>query len=183
MPVDFIKSEVADDEEINVVDVDEDLLSPSPSSSSSFISRAHSLSPSTNSYRTPFSQLENSTDIQSCNECGKKFQSSLRYKAHLRRHSSKLSGRYSCTLCDKKFVQRSSLTTHFRIHSGERPYKCTECPESFGDFSTFTKHKRTHTGEKPYSCPVCARSFSQSGNMHRHWKSVHTTRPRHQSHE
>lgn len=102
------------------------------------------------------------------------FKNHLRkFKAQLRRHKSKSSGRYSCNLCDKKFVQRSSLTTHFRIHSGERPYKCADCPGSFSDFSTFTKHKRTHTGDKPYGCPVCGRKFSQSGNMHRHWKSVH----------
>lgn len=110
-----------------------------------------------------------------CHPCNKHFVGRAKYQAHIRRHNSKLSGRYECTNCGKRFVQRSSLVTHLRIHTGERPYKCVvrTCSESFSDFSTYTKHIRTHTGEKPYTCPICLRAFSQSGNMHRHLKGVH----------
>ncbi|KAI2803992.1 hypothetical protein BLOT_008132 [Blomia tropicalis] len=108
-----------------------------------------------------------------CGQCGKQYDSMSRFRAHQRRHESKLSGRYQCTICSKNFVQRSSLKTHERIHTGEKPYHCHLCFERFGDFSTFTKHRRTHTGEKPYGCPICGRTFSQSGNMHRHLKVVH----------
>ena len=86
--------------------------------------------------------------VNVCQECGKSFSSKTRYRAHLRRHNSKTSGRYQCKQCDKNFVQRSSLTTHTRIHTGERPFKCNDCSDCFGDYSTFTKHQRTHTGRK-----------------------------------
>ena len=116
-----------------------------------------------------------SSSLVYCNSCDKIFAGRAKYQAHIRRHNSKLTGRYQCTDCGKRFVQRSSLVTHLRIHTGERPYKCAfrTCSESFSDFSTYTKHIRTHTGEKPYSCPICFRAFSQSGNMHRHLKGVH----------
>lgn len=110
-----------------------------------------------------------------CSPCKKHLFGRAKYQAHVRRHNSKLSGRYQCPDCGKRFVQRSSLVTHVRIHTGEKPYKCdfNSCKECFSDYSTYTKHIRTHTGEKPYTCPVCSRAFSQSGNMHRHLKGVH----------
>ncbi|RWS28274.1 zinc finger protein-like protein, partial [Leptotrombidium deliense] len=85
-----------------------------------------------------------------CKFCDKEFTSRNRHRAHIRRHLSKDSGRYTCRVCEKTFVQKSSLTTHVRIHSGERPYNCSTCDLKFSD-----------------------RKFSQSGNMHRHMKSIH----------
>ncbi|KAJ6223186.1 hypothetical protein RDWZM_001731 [Blomia tropicalis] len=138
------------------------VCSPSPSSYSTDSDESNRIVPST------FQQQS-----MTCGQCGKQYDSMSRFRAHQRRHESKLSGRYQCTICSKNFVQRSSLKTHERIHTGEKPYHCHLCFERFGDFSTFTKHRRTHTGEKPYGCPICGRTFSQSGNMHRHLKVVH----------
>lgn len=136
---------------------------------------AASLKRSVSSSGSPFSSTRVFKSSLMCPECGKVYESNSRFRAHLRRHDSKRTGRYQCGVCSKNFVQRSSLKTHERIHTGERPYHCQLCNQRFGDFSTFTKHRRTHTGEKPYTCPVaaCGRSFSQSGNMHRHLKVVH----------
>lgn len=127
-----------------------------------------SSSSSASSSQSPVSSIH-------CSPCNKHFIGKAKYRAHVRRHNSKLIGRYQCPDCSKRFVQRSSLVTHLRIHTGERPYKCDYrlCSESFSDYSTYTKHVRTHTGEKPYTCPICRRAFSQSGNMHRHLKGVH----------
>ena len=170
---DFIFEEIAKTPEIQPLiysDTDDASSSNRPSSTSSI-----EIDPPTPVVRRRHTFNGHSSSMAFCVPCNKHFLSRAKYQAHIRRHKSKMSGRYRCPDCDKRFVQKSSLVTHLRIHTGERPYKCTfrACSESFSDLSTFTKHVRTHTGEKPYSCPVCLRSFSQSGNMHRHLRGVH----------
>lgn len=148
---------------------------PTPTKNDATVSPIISSNSSTSASPKPSRRVTAPNSPIFCQPCNKSFYSRTKYQAHIRRHNSKLSGRYECRTCHKCFVQKSSLITHVRIHTGEKPFKCNnkQCKESFSDFSTYTKHVRTHTGEKPYACPICKRAFSQSGNMHRHIKTIH----------
>ena len=61
-----------------------------------------------------------------CEECGKSFFLSNRYKAHcLKEHG--VTHPYTCQLCDKKYTTESAMRVHLRTHKNQKPYVCTEC--------------------------------------------------------
>ena len=115
-----------------------------------------------------------------CSDCGKRLQSKLRLKQHMRKHfvtDGQVEGSFSCTICKYNTSNKYYLTNHFRMNHREEEGvwvchmgKCSENPKSFINSRILLKHQGTHEN---VSCLECGKVFGAKRCMIRHMRATH----------
>lgn len=75
--------------------------------------------------------------------CGKLFNRSYNYKAHMETHDDHREYPFSCAVeaCDKKFVRKTDLQRHHQsVHTKERNYGCDYCGRLFSRKDTLRRY-------------------------------------------
>jgi len=107
--------------------------------------------------------------VYSCDECGKRYSSSVALYQHKNIHS----GKFKCTECGKCCISAYALAKHSIFHSGEKPYKCHVCDKAFDWHGSLNDHMRVHavcdtTEENCYTCCECEKRFSTGSALFQH---------------
>ncbi|KAJ9588177.1 hypothetical protein L9F63_018441, partial [Diploptera punctata] len=116
-------------------------------------------------------EVHSETQSFPCILCGKTFLKKKYFEIHMRHHTGNKGHR--CGSCGREFGNRTKLTVHMRIHTGEKPYACNLCTKTFRHKKSLSKHSYTHTKEKPFQCSVCKRGFSDKWHLTQHFR-LHT---------
>eukprot|EP00092_Neocalanus_flemingeri_P018706 GFUD01020261.1.p1 GENE.GFUD01020261.1~~GFUD01020261.1.p1 ORF type:complete len:612 (+),score=147.58 GFUD01020261.1:59-1894(+) len=101
---------------------------------------------------------------ESCENCGKVFESKLKMYWHIKRvHQQKHKPCHLCGLMVKK------LSDHIKRQHTEKDLKkfvCEFCGERFKGHSGYQFHIAGHTGEKKYVCRSCGKQFRTSSEAY-----------------
>ena len=109
------------------------------------------------------------TNPESCEICGKIFNSQLTLKTHYKTHQDNGA---LCIMCGVSFNSNQSLKRHMDVEHGEG-YSCPDCGKKFTVKSRLALHiKVDHLGEKEH-CPKCNKSFRLRREVKKHILTVH----------
>lgn len=109
------------------------------------------------------------TQIFSCDECGKTFLTKGRLRRHKYIHGD---FRHRCPHCNKGFHLRDNMNKHVEIihekKHGKR-FKCPYCDKRFAVKGNMNQHVMAiHLKQYQYHCPVCNGGFRRKKEMFRH---------------
>ncbi|XP_045775772.1 uncharacterized protein LOC123874456 isoform X2 [Maniola jurtina] len=100
-----------------------------------------------------------------CQICSEDFQTSDKYKGHMREHGSLPI--YKCELCDKTFSDSSNFTKHKKVHNLSVVI-CDICKKKFTAKIYLEKHIVTHQQMKPLVCKECDKVFYTESSYRKH---------------
>ena len=102
-----------------------------------------------------------------CTECGKKYESEIKLKKHLKHHSKKL---LKCEECGIEMEREVKLNNHKRSHKTQ---PCNYCEIVF-TISSLDKHKKScalNAKKETFSCDQCDYKCNMKATLHRHKKT------------
>ena len=107
-----------------------------------------------------------------CQICGKKLNSDLSLKNHLKQFHSGREKKCDCKECGKVFMTPFELKAHSIIHQENRPkpFDCDICEFKTDKKRNLELHKRTHCDTR-VTCSFCNQEFSSPDSL-----SLHTWR-------
>lgn len=105
-----------------------------------------------------------------CNECSKKFTTTLSLERHLNAHNRAKKSKHSCKICFMSFGYKSSLSDHHvKHHIALKVFTCKICKAEFSWEENFKKHQRTHD-DSTHQCRVCCKTFLDATSLRIHSK-------------
>ena len=117
---------------------------------------------------------EKTSDIFSCKECDKSYESSNKLKSHQYKVHNNREPSFLCDKCDKVFKFRGDLNFHYQKHHSGTVLMCQECGKSFTHKYNLDIHiKKVHVGNKSLSCDTCGKMFFILSKLEHHKKTVH----------
>ena len=98
-----------------------------------------------------FSKFD-SSNLYTCEICGKSFQSNKSLKDHGSTHIDVPS---PCDICDKVFKSMKHLKHHKSTVHTETTFTCNECPTKFSTTRNLRRHVKAYHEKEFISCSVC----------------------------
>ena len=109
-----------------------------------------------------------------CEECGKTFVNSRKYKAHFYNHHTLV----PCQICGIEVLGFRNMEKHLRENHRGEPIPCPECGVKFAGERNLKNHKRfmhTAKGQMRYQCPYpeCDKAFDVTRPYINHLNNIH----------
>ena len=116
-------------------------------------------------------KLEEHSEPQSCEICGKTFQTLKKLTSHLETHAEKV----ECPQCGLKVKH---LQRHIdQKHVQDKRFKCSQCGKGFIQADLLKRHiDCIHLNARRYQCRYCDFRFNDSSNRNAHERKKHLTK-------
>ena len=93
-----------------------------------------------------------SSQLYTCENCGKSFQTNKSLKDHKTTHKEVPS---PCDICNKVFKSNKQLKHHKSTVHTENTFTCNECPTKFSATSSLRRHIKTFHEKEFIDCSIC----------------------------
>ena len=100
-------------------------------------------------------------EILKCNICDKDFETSERFKSHIKHVHSSESSKNICEICHKSYSSSRGLKRHLsNVHGNDIIQKCDICNEEFATIQYLNRHKLCIHNPK-HQCKLCSEHFPE----------------------
>ena len=93
-----------------------------------------------------------SSQLYTCENCGKSFQTNESLKDHETTHKEVPS---PCDICNKVYKSNKQLKHHKSTVHTENTFTCNECPTKFSTTSNLRRHIKTFHEKEFIDCSIC----------------------------
>ncbi|KAH8261528.1 hypothetical protein KR044_010626, partial [Drosophila immigrans] len=115
--------------------------------------------------------------LYQCEQCSKKFYSSVVCERHKLTHIPKEQWLVNCTNCKKTFPNEYLMQQHVKlVHLRKFDKICDVCGKSIRGREALVRHMEEHTGvpQKVIKCELCESTLTTKYGLARHIKMMHT---------